>query len=99
LSFGIAPTGSVTFLHGSTSLGTGAIAAASDGSGNYVATFTATSLPAKNATITAQYSGDVHYAASTTSITFQQLRRHIPSRPTRPRSLSAKVLPAALHSR
>jgi hypothetical protein len=73
LSFGIAPTGSVTFLHGSTSLGTGAIAAASDGSGNYVATFTATSLPAENATITAQYSGDVHYAASTTSITFQQL--------------------------
>jgi sugar lactone lactonase YvrE len=73
LSFGIAPTGSVTFLNGSTSLGTGAIAAASDGSGNYVATFTSTSLPAENAAITAQYSGDVHYAASTTTITFQQL--------------------------
>ena len=38
LSFGIAPTGTVTFLNGSTSLGTGTIAAATDGSGNYVAT-------------------------------------------------------------
>ena len=73
LSFGIAPTGTVTFLNGSTSLGTGTIAAATDGSGNYVATFTATSAPANAATITAQYSGDVHYAAATTTIAFQQL--------------------------
>ena len=73
LSFGIAPTGTVTFLNGSTSLGTGTIAAATDGSGNYVATFTATSVPTNAATITAQYSGDVHYAAATTTIAFQQL--------------------------
>ncbi len=73
LSFGIAPTGTVTFLNGSTSLGTGTIAAATDGSGNYLATLTATSAPANAATITAQYSGDVHYAAATTTITFQQL--------------------------
>jgi sugar lactone lactonase YvrE len=73
LSFGFAPTGTVTFLSGSTSLGTGTIASATDGSGNYVATVTSTSLPAANATITAQYSGDVHYAAATTTIAFQQL--------------------------
>jgi hypothetical protein len=73
LSFGFAPTGTVTFLNGSTSLGMGTVAAATDGSGNYVATFSATSLPANGATITAQYSGDVHYAAATTTIQFQQL--------------------------
>ena len=69
----IAPTGTVTFLNGSTSLGTGTIAAATDGSGKYVAALTATSAPANAATITAQYSGDVHYAAATTTIAFQQL--------------------------
>jgi hypothetical protein len=73
LSFGFAPTGTVTFLSGSISLGTGTIAAAADGSGNYVATFTSASLPANNTTITAQYSGDAHYAASTITIPFKQL--------------------------
>jgi sugar lactone lactonase YvrE len=73
LSFGIAPTGTVTFLNGSATLGTGAIAAATDGSANYVATLTATSAPTNAITITAQYSGDVHYAAATTTIGFQQL--------------------------
>jgi hypothetical protein len=73
LSFGIAPTGTVIFLNGSTSLGTGTVAPDTDGSGNYVATLTATSLPTNGATISAQYSGDVHYAAATTTITFQQL--------------------------
>jgi hypothetical protein len=73
LSFGFAPTGTVTFLNGSTSLGSATLSQAADGSGNYVATFSATSLPANNATITAQYSGDVHYAAAATTITFQQV--------------------------
>jgi hypothetical protein len=73
LSFGFAPTGTVTFLNGSTSLGSGMLAPASDGSGNYVATVTTTSLPADNTVITAQYSGDVHYAASTTTVTFKRL--------------------------
>jgi sugar lactone lactonase YvrE len=73
LSFGMAPTGTVTFLNGSTSLGSGMLAPASDGSGNYVATVTTTSLPADNAVITTQYSGDVHYAASTTTVTFKPL--------------------------
>jgi hypothetical protein len=73
LSFGFAPTGTVTFLNGSTSLGAGTMAAATDGSGNYVATLTATLGPTNPATITAQYSGDVHYAAATTTIAFQRL--------------------------
>jgi hypothetical protein len=73
LSFGIAPTGTVTFSTGTTTLGSGTMAPATDGSGNYVATFTSTSLPVENAIVTAEYSGDVHYAAATTTITFQQL--------------------------
>ncbi len=73
LSFGFAPTGMVTFLSGSTSLGTGTLAAAADGSGNYVASANSTSLPANGATVTAQYSGDTHYAADTTTITFKTL--------------------------
>jgi sugar lactone lactonase YvrE len=73
LSFGFAPRGTVTFLNGSIALGTGTMAAATDGSGNYVATVTSTSLPADSAAITAQYSGDVHYATATTTIAFQQL--------------------------
>jgi hypothetical protein len=72
LSFGFAPTGTVTFLNGSASLGTGTIAAATDGSGNYVATLDTASLPADSSTITAQYSGDIHYPAEATMITFQQ---------------------------
>jgi hypothetical protein len=72
LAYGFAPTGTVTFLNGSTSLGTGTIAAATDGSGNFVATFAATSLPANSATITAQYGGDANYAPATTTITYLQ---------------------------
>jgi sugar lactone lactonase YvrE len=73
LSFGIPPTGTVTLLSGGTSLGSGTLSAATDGSGNYIATITSTSIPASNATVTAQYSGDVHYAAAATTIAFQQL--------------------------
>jgi hypothetical protein len=87
LSFGIAPTGTVTFLNGSTSLGTGTIAAATDGSGNYVATFIATSAPASAATITAQYSGDANYAAVTATAAFQ---------PPAPPSYSISAKPASL---
>ena len=73
LSFGIPPTGTVTLSSGGTSLGSGTVSAATDGSGNYVATITSTSMPASSATVTAQYSGDGNYAAEATSITFQQL--------------------------
>ena len=73
LSFGIPPTGTVTLSSGGTSLGSGTLSAATDGSGNYVATITSTSMPASSATVTAQYSGDGNYAAEATSINFQQL--------------------------
>jgi hypothetical protein len=86
LSFGFAPTGTVTFLNGSTALGTGTIAAATDGSGNYVATATAANLPANGSSITAQYSGDANYAALTTTAAFQP--------PTPSYTISAK--PASL---
>jgi sugar lactone lactonase YvrE len=86
LSFGFAPTGTVTFLNGSTSLGTRTVAAATDGSGNFVATLTATSVPGNGATLTAQYSGDTNYAALTTTTAFQP--------PTPSYTISAK--PASL---
>jgi hypothetical protein len=70
LSFGIPPTGTVTLSSSGTSLGSGTLSAASDGSGNYIATITSSSMPASNGTVTAQYSGDGNYAAEATSITF-----------------------------
>jgi hypothetical protein len=68
LSFGIAPTGTVTFLSGSTTLGTANLAPATDGSGNYIATLTTTAAPGGTTSITAQYSGDAHYAALTSNV-------------------------------
>lgn len=73
LAFGIAPTGTVIFSEGATSLGSGTVAPATDGSATYVATITSRALPANGDTITAQYSGDAHYAAATSTITFGQL--------------------------
>ena len=70
LSFGIAPTGTVTFSSGGSSLGSGMLAP--DGSGNYVATLTAANMPANGSTVAAQYSGDTHYASGSTTIPFQQ---------------------------
>lgn len=72
LSFGIAPSGTVTFSSGGSSLGSGMLAPASDDSGTFIATITAASLPANGSTVTAQYSGDVHYAAISKTLTFQQ---------------------------
>jgi Bacterial Ig-like domain (group 3) len=54
------PTGTVTFLEGSTVLGAGTV----DGSGN--ATFATTALTAGPHSITAAYSGDTLYLSSTT---------------------------------
>jgi hypothetical protein len=72
LSFGFAPTGTVAFSSGGTSLGSGTLAPASDNSGNYIATFTSAAMPPNEATVTAQYSGDMHYAAVSKTLTFQQ---------------------------
>jgi autotransporter-associated beta strand protein len=59
------PTGTVTFLDGSTTLGTGTL----NGSG--VATFTTTSLAVASHSITADYDGDTNFASSDSSITTQ----------------------------
>jgi hypothetical protein len=55
------PTGTVTFLDGSTALGTGTLNSSS------VANFSTTSLAAGTHTITASYSGDANFAASTST--------------------------------
>jgi subtilase family serine protease len=54
------PTGTVTFMSGSTSLGSAPLASG-------VATFSATSLPAGSQTITAVYGGDSTYTPSTST--------------------------------
>jgi hypothetical protein len=56
------PTGTVTFLDGSTVLGTGAV----DGSGN--ATFQTTTLSGGSHNITATYGGDTLYLSSTSPV-------------------------------
>ena len=61
-----APTGSVTFLDGATALGP-AVPVAIDGS----SAFTISSLTAGTHTITAQYSGDADWGASTSSAVTQ----------------------------
>jgi autotransporter-associated beta strand protein len=54
----VAPTGTVTFFNGSTTLGTGSVAGG-------VATLVTTSLPAGTGSVTATYGGDTNYASST----------------------------------
>jgi hypothetical protein len=55
------PTGTVSFLDGATSLGTGTLSAAG------VATFSTSTLSAGAHTITAKYGGDANFATSTSS--------------------------------
>lgn len=56
------PTGTVTFLSGASTLGTGTL----DSSGK--ATYTTSTLPATTYTLTAQYGGDVSYSGSTSAV-------------------------------
>jgi hypothetical protein len=56
------PTGSVTFLDGAATLGTGTLSGSTA-----TATFTTTSLPAGNHTITASYGGDNSFASGTSA--------------------------------
>ncbi len=55
------PTGSVTFMNGSSVLGVSAL------NGSSQATYTTNALPAGGSLITALYGGDAHYSASTSS--------------------------------
>jgi hypothetical protein len=61
------PTGTVAFFSGTTHVGTAAFINSNPQNGldNGVATLTTTSLPTGSDSITAQYSGDSNYAAST----------------------------------
>jgi hypothetical protein len=64
-SNGVNPTGTVTFMDDSTSLGTGSVDTTTG-----VATYTTSSLAVGSSTLTAQYSGDNTFAASSsTSVT------------------------------
>jgi hypothetical protein len=66
-SFGIPPTGVVTFYNGSSALGTGTLSPSQITSGEFVATFTISTLGVGNASITAQLSPDANYASVTSS--------------------------------
>ncbi len=67
-SLGAAPTGTVTFMDGTTVLGTVTVSASAGSSTSYVtgsATYTTTKLGLGGHNLTAVYNGDVNYAAST----------------------------------
>ncbi|HEU5351764.1 MAG TPA: Ig-like domain repeat protein [Terracidiphilus sp.] len=73
-SAGVAPTGTVTFMNGAATLGTvplagtgGSYSEASVNLAGGTSSYSTTSLPAGNDSITAAYSGDGNYAASTSS--------------------------------
>lgn len=59
-----APTGTVTFLNGTTTLGTGTLSASGT---NATATFTTTSLAGGTYSVTASYAGDTNYTGSASS--------------------------------
>ena len=61
------PTGTVTFFNGTLNLGFGTL------NGSQVATFTTSTLAPGSDSITAVYSGDTNYAASTSSILTQTI--------------------------
>jgi subtilase family serine protease len=70
VGLGVGPTGQVTFFSGSTQLGSPVAVTNSSGGGGYSppgaqATLTTSQLPLGNNSITAQFSGDSNYAAST----------------------------------
>ncbi len=67
---GIAPTGTVTFYNGSTSLGTGTV----NSSG--VATLTTSVLPLGSDSVTAVYGGDSNYATSTSNVVTETVTRN-----------------------
>ncbi len=66
-SFGIPPTGVVTFYNGTSALGTGTLSPSQVTSGEFVATLTTSELAVGNASITAQLSPDANYAGVTSA--------------------------------
>ena len=69
--YGNPPTGMVTFSSGGALLGSATVSGANiqNGMAQATATFPATQLPSGQSTITATYSGDVNYVASTSAPT------------------------------
>jgi hypothetical protein len=67
-SFAGTPTGTVTFLDGSTTIGSGAV----NSSG--IATYSTTALAAGTHSMTAVYSGDIQYAGSTSTVDSQEVQ-------------------------
>jgi hypothetical protein len=68
MTFSVAPTGTVTFLDGATTLGTGTLNV------SRVATFTTSSLAGGPAhSITARYNGDVSFAAAASNLISQKV--------------------------
>ena len=70
---GVKPTGTVTFLNGSSSIGTGTL----NSSG--VATLAVTTLPVGANRITASYAGDSHYGAATSTAIAQTITQATPT--------------------
>jgi hypothetical protein len=66
-----APTGTVTFMDGTTTLGTGTVSTSS--SGVTSATFSTTTLPAGPNAITAVYGGDTNFTGSTSAALNEQV--------------------------
>ncbi len=69
-SDGVAPTGTVTFMNGTTTLGTGTVsgtAGSSTALATGTASFTNSQIPCGNASISATYGGDANYTASAQS--------------------------------
>jgi hypothetical protein len=64
---GVAPTGSVTFYDGATTLGTGAV------NGSAQASFTTSNLAVGTHSITARYAGDAGNAASVSAVLYVQV--------------------------
>jgi Bacterial Ig-like domain (group 3) len=73
---GAGPTGAVTFMDGSSTLGTGALSASGD------ASFTTSSLSAGSHTITAIYGADAHNAGSSSSALVQIVDNPAPGLPS-----------------
>ena len=71
-SGGGAPTGTVTFKEGTSTLGTGTLA-------NGVAQWTTTGLGVGSHSVTAQYGGDANFNASTSSVLVQVVTAQPPS--------------------
>jgi predicted outer membrane repeat protein len=97
----VMPSGSVTFLDGTTVLGTGTLTAAG---GMFTATFTTSGLTAGSHSITARYEGDTNFNTSTSSAVNQVVGQGTttnlvssqnPSGQNQPVTFTATVMPTS----